>query len=181
MTQQQHEQQHHQKHEQHQRRTRRGGVALVAAAAKFFFFFFFSASRVVVATAAPDENTIAAASASAPSFFLGPVFISDEADADSRVDVSEEEQILARGALESLMQVLDKEGDAAAATAVGDSDARLRATIEGTQVAAAAATPVCSSVKSCLALCPKTNLLVAGAGGATEGSVKELVSVLFLF
>ena len=167
------QQQHHQ---QQRRRTRQGGVALVATAAAAFLLF--SASRVVAAAAA-DESAIAAASESAPSLSLGPVFVSEKADDDHRVEASEEEQILASGALESLMQVLD-EGDATDA-ADGDSDARLQAAVEGAQAAAAAAAPVCSSVDSCLALCPTENFLVAGAGGATEGSVEESVSGDFFF
>ena len=169
-------QQHKQQQQQRQRRrTRRGGVvALVAAASAAFLLI--SASRVLVAAVdiTADESTIAAPSSLSSS--LGPVFIAEEAaENDDRVEVSEEELILEAGALESLMQVSSsgREQGSEDEAADGDADARLQAAVEGAQAAAAVA-PVCSSVESCLALCPTDNFLVAG--GATEGSVEESVS-----
>ena len=170
--------QHHKQQQQQRqrRRTRRGGVvALVAAASAAFLLI--SASRVLVAAVdiTADESTIAAPSSLSSS--LGPVFIAEEAaENDDRVEVSEEELILEAGALESLMQVSSsgREQGSEDEAADGYADARLQAAVEGVQAAAAAVAPVCSSLESCLALCPTDNFLVAG--GATEGSVEESVS-----
>ena len=168
-----------QQQQQRRRRTRRGGVVALVAAASAAAVLLFSASRVVAAAAAVDitaeESSIASSSASplSSSSPLGPVFVDVEAAGDDhRVEVSEEELILETGALESLTQVSGEEGSDEAA----DADARLQAAVEGAQAAAAAVAPVCSSVESCLALCPTDNFLVAG--GATEGSVEESVSFL---
>ena len=173
-----------QQHKQQQRRrTRsRGGVALLVVAAASAAFLLFS----VVEAAAEGSTSAASASASASaptslSSSLGPVFIAEEASDldDHRVEVSEEELILETGALESLMQVSSgEEGSDDEKEANGvNADARLQAAVEGAQAAAAAAAPVCSSVESCLALCPTESFLVAG--GATEGSVEESVRVFF--
>lgn len=136
----------------------------------------FSASRAATVEAAEESSSTVAASSSAPaslSSALGPVFIAEEAGDDHRVEASEEELILEGGALESLMQVSSDEESVDGV----DADARLQAAVEGAQAAAAASAPVCSSAESCLALCPTNNFLVAG--GATEGSVEESVSVFF--
>ena len=169
-----------QQHNQQQRqrgRTRRGrGVALVAAASAAAVLLLFSASRAATVEAAAEESSSTiAASSSAPASLspLGPVFIAEEAGDDHRVEASEEELILEGGALESLMQVSASGEDSDEV----DADARLQAAVEGAQAAAAASAPVCSSVESCLALCPTENFLVAG--GATEGSVEESVSFFF--
>ena len=169
--------------QQHKRsRTRRGGrgVALVAAASAAVLLFLFSASRVAAAAVEESSSTIAASSSSsaAPASLssLGPVFVAEEAGDDHRVETSEEELILESGVLESLMQV-SSSGEEGASSDEAVADALLQAAVEGAQAAAAASAPVCSSVESCLALCPTDNFLVAG--GKTEGSIEEAVRFFF--
>ena len=157
------------------RRTRRAALD-VAAAAAFLVVVGLSFSASGVVAAAADETASSSSSALPLALSLGPVFVAEEAaDHDRRVEVSEEELILESGALESLMQMSDEEASIGDAATSADADALLQAAVEGAEAAAAAAAPVCNSVESCLALCPTTNFLVAG--GATEGSVEESVSL----
>ena len=155
---------------QRRRSPTRGGKASLAVAAVVAALVAFAISSAPASASAVDGPSIVATSP--VQFSLGPVFVEEEAlDSDDRVEASEEDEALASGFLETMTEG----GDASASVDndADDVDAKLQEALDGAAAAAAVTGPVCSSVDSCLALCPTTNFLTAG--GASEGSVEESV------